>query len=149
MTGVQTCALPIFVYDSTRSIVFSDEYVDKNTVIIRYTLKSEQLLSEIQHSSGRVAENLYFKELLLPLEKYDSEKFKLLQEKLLEDSSLKKTVGVFQIEQPYHFSDRAIDTDISEVSLTKVRKEIAKICLESGAVPGEYKGQDEIGRAHV
>ena len=131
-----------FVYDSTRSIVFSDEYVDKNTVIIRYTLKSEQLLSEIQHSSGRVAENLYFKELLLPLEKYDSEKFKLLQEKLLEDSSLKKTVGVFQIEQPYYFSDRSIDTDISEVSLAKVRKEIAKICLESGAVPGEYKGQD-------
>lgn len=131
-----------FVSDSTRSIVFSDEYVDKDTVIIRYTLKAEQLLSEIQHSSGRVAENLYFKELLLPLEKYDSEKFKLLQEKLLEDSSLKKTVGVFQIEQPYYFSDRAIDTDINEVSLTKVRKEIAKICLESGAVPGEYKGQD-------
>lgn len=131
-----------FASDSTRSIVFSDEYVDKDTVIIRYTLKAEQLLSEIQHSSGRVAENLYFKELLLPLEKYDSEKFKLLQEKLLEDSSLKKTVGVFQIEQPYYFSDRAIDTDISEVSLTKVRKDIAKICLESGAVTGEYKGQD-------
>jgi hypothetical protein len=131
-----------FVSDSSRNIVFSDEYVDKDTVIIRYTLKAEQLLSEIQHSSGRVVENLYFKELLLPLEKYDSEKFKLLQEKLLEDSSLKKTVGVFQIEQPYYFSDRAIDTDISEVSLTKVRKEIAKICLESGTVPGEYKGQD-------
>ena len=131
-----------FVCDSTRSIVFGDEYVDEDTVIIRYTLKAEHLLSEIQHSSGRVAENLYFKELLLPLKKYDSEKFKLLQEKLLEDSSLKKTVGVFQIEQPYYFSDRAIDTDISEVSLTKVRKEIAKICLESEAVPGEYKGQD-------
>lgn len=131
-----------FASDSSRNIVFSDEYVDKDTVIIRYTLRTEHLLSEIQHSSGRVAENLYFKELLLPLEKYDSEKFKLLQEKLLEDSSLKKTVGVFQIEQPYYFSDRAIDTDISEVSLTKVRKEIAKICLESGAVPGEYKGQD-------
>ena len=132
----------IFVPDSTRRVVFSDEYVDEDTVIIRYTLKAEFLLSEIQHSSGRVAENLYFKELLLPLEKYNSEKFKLLQEKLLEDSSLKKTVGVFQIEQPYYFSNRAIDTDISEVSLTKVRKEIAKICLESGAVPGEYRGQD-------
>ena len=131
-----------FVSDSSRSIVFSDEYVDNDTVIIRYTLKAERLLSEIQHSSGRVAENLYFKELLLPLEKYDSEKFKHLQEKLLEDSLLKKTVGVFQIEQPYYFSDRAIDTDISEVSLTRVRKEIAKICLESGAVSGEYRGQE-------
>lgn len=131
-----------FVSDSSRNVVFSDEYVDKDTVIIRYTLKAEQLLSEIQHSSGRVAENLYFKELLLPLEKYDSEKFKLFQEKLLEDSSLRKTVGVFQIEQPYYFSDRAIDTDINKVSLSKVRKEIAKICLESGAGPGEYKGQD-------
>lgn len=131
-----------FVSDSARSIVFSDEYVDEDTVIIRYTLKAELLLSEIQHSSGRVAENLYFKELLTPLKKYDLEKFKLLQYKLLADSSLKKTVGVFKIEQPYYFSDRAIDTDISEVSLTKVRKEIAKICLESGASPGEYKGQD-------
>ena len=131
-----------FVSDSARNIVFSDEYVDDDTVIIRYTLNAERLLSEIQHSSGRVVENLYFKELLSPLEKYDSEKFKLFQEKLLEDSSLKKTVGVFQIEQPYYFSDRAIDTNISEVSLTKVRKEIAKICLESGAVPGEYKGKD-------
>lgn len=131
-----------FVSDSARSIVFSDEYVDEDTVIIRYTLKAENLLSEIQHSSGRVAENLYFKELLSPLEKYDTEKFKLLQERLLEDSSLKKTVGVFQIEQPYYFSERAIDTDINGVSLAKVRKEIARICMESGAVPGEYKGQD-------
>ena len=130
-----------FVSDSSRKIVFSCEYIDKDTVIISYTLKAEHLLSEIQHSSGRVAENLYFKELLLPLEKYDSENFKLLQKKLLEDSLLKKTVGVFQIEQSYYFSDRAIDTDISEVSLTKVRKDIAKICLESGAVTGEYKGQ--------
>ena len=133
-----------FISDSKRSIVFSDEYFDEDedTFIIRYSVKTDRLLSEIQHSPDRTAENLYFKELLLPLEKYDTFNFNLLQQKLLEDSSLKKTVGVFQIEQTYYFSDYAIDTDISDVSFTKVRKEIARICLESGAVPGEYQGKE-------
>lgn len=131
-----------FVSDSARSIVFSDEYVDEDTVIIRYSLKEEQLLLEIQQSPDRTTENLYFKELLMPLEKYAPDDYKRLQEKLLEDSLLKKTVGVFQIEQQYYFSEHAIDTDINDISLTKVRKEIARISLKSGVNPGKYKGQD-------
>ena len=46
-------------------------------------MKGEQLLSEIHHSQNRTAENLYFSELLHPLEKYDPDNFRILKEKLL------------------------------------------------------------------
>ena len=130
------------VSDTTRRIVFSDEYVERDSVIVRYSVDTSRLMDELQNATDRAIENCYFKELLMPLAKYDPENFKLLDEKLAEDSRLKKTVGVFQIQQYYYFSDWAVDTDISAISLTKVRKEIAKVCMASGIIPGEYRGRE-------
>lgn len=130
-----------FLCDQTRSIVFSDEYVEKDSLIIRYSTDPNVIMSEIQSAPDRRAENMYFKELLRPLEKYAPHEYKLFEAKLKEDANLKKTVGVFHIEQHYYFSDRALDTTISAISFARARKEIAKVCLESGVQPGEYHGQ--------
>lgn len=130
-----------FLCDSTRSLVFSDEHWERDTLIIRYSVDPEIIMSAIQSAPDRRAENTFFKELLLPLRKYSPEHYQLLELKLVEDSRLKKTVGVFHIEQHYYFSDRSVDTNISAVNFVKARKEIAKECLNSGVEPGEYRGK--------
>ena len=131
-----------FLKDSTRNIVFSDEFIDEDSVIIRYSFDPEKLLKLIQDSSNRETENMYFKELILPLCKHSPEEFKVLEKSLLLDSQLKKTVGVFCIEQQYYFSSTAVDTEITKISYTRARKEIAKVCLESDIKPGEYHGNN-------
>lgn len=131
-----------FLCDSSRKLVFSDELVEKDFIVIRYACNPEILLNAIQNATNRETENVYLKELLSPLCKYASEEFKILEERLFDDAQLKKTVGVFHTEQEYYFSDMSLDTKISAISYTKARKEIAKVCFESGAEPGEYYGND-------
>lgn len=127
--------------NDTRKLVYSDEYVDEETLIIRYSVNPDVLMEAIRIAPDRCAENLFFRELLQPLEKYEPGIYQALLDKLEEDSSLKKTVGVFFIEQQYYFSDEAVDTTISAVDFTRARKEIAKMCLEAGIQPGKYCGQ--------
>ena len=127
--------------DSTRKLVYSDEYISHDGMIIRYSFDPISFLDSIKVAPDRRGENEYFKELLLPLKKYSQEQYDILSRQLDMDSTLKKTVGVFHIEQDYYFSDMALDTEISPVSFTKARKEIAKVCLASGVQPGEYRGK--------
>lgn len=124
--------------DSTRSIVYSDEFLE-DSIIIRYSVNSNKLMENLQNITDRTIENIYFRELISPLSKYAAGEFKDLQKQLNIDNSLKKTVSAFTIEREYYYSDKAIDTDISEISFTKARKEIAQICKQSGIIPGEYK----------
>lgn len=127
--------------DSTRQLVYSDEYINKDGIIIRYSFDPISFLDSIEVAPDRRGENEYFKELLLPLKKYSQEQYDILSSQLDEDSTLKKTVGVFHIEQNYYFSDMSLDTEISPISFSKARKEIAKVCLDSGVQPGEYRGR--------
>lgn len=131
-----------FLCDSTRSIVFSDEHWMPDALIIRYSVDPEVIMFEIQNAPDRRIENTYFIELLQPLKKYSPEMYERFKGKVIEDISLKKTVGVFHIEQHYYFSDRSLDIDISAVSFVRARKEIAKVCLESGVETGEYRGKE-------
>ena len=130
-----------FLNDFTRKLVYSDEYVSQDGMIIRYSFDPISFLDSIKVAPDRRGENEYFKELLLPLKKYSQEQYDILSRQLDVDSTLKKTVGVFHIEQDYYFSDMALDTEISPVSFAKARKEIAKVCLASGVQPGEYRGK--------
>lgn len=127
--------------DSTRQLVYSDEYVNEDGIIIRYSFDPISFLDSIEVAPDRRGENEYFKELLLPLKKYSQEQYDILSRQLDDDSTLKKTVGVFHIEQNYYFSDMSLDTEISPISFSKARKEIAKVCLDSGVQPGEYRGR--------
>lgn len=130
-----------FMNNTEKSIVFCDEHLQNDSLIIRYSVDPEVLLSAIENAPNRIAENTYFKELLFPLSKYSPGIYKLLEEQLTADNSLKKTVGVFHIEQHYYFSDRAIDTKIPAVSFVRARKEIAQKCFASGVEFGEYRGK--------
>lgn len=127
--------------DSTRKLVYSDEYVSKDGIIIRYSFDPVAFLDSIKDAPDRRGENEYFKELLLPLKKYSQEQYAILSHQLDEDSTRKKTVGVFHIEQDYYFSDMSLDTEITPISFAKTRKEIAKVCLASGVQPGDYRGK--------
>lgn len=131
-----------FLCDLSRSIVFSDERIETDSVIIRYTTNPKILLNAIQESGNRQAENTYFRELLKPLRKYSPTEYKKLESKLLEDSELKKTVGVFCVEQHYYFSDNKVNTNISPISFAKAKKEIAKICFDAGIEPGMFHGKN-------
>ena len=131
-----------FLHDSSREIVFGDEHVEPDRIIIRYSLDPLVITTIFQNGTDLQAEHTYFLELLQPLCKYSPEKYSHLEKKLAERSSLKKTVGVFQIDQKYYFSDESIPTQISAISFTRVRKKIAKICFESGIKPGEYHGKE-------
>lgn len=131
-----------FLNDPNRTIVYSDKYIQTECVILRYSYDSEILLNAIQNASNRYSENTFFVELLTPLKKYDLKSFNLFEKTVFTDNDKKKTVGVFQIEQKYYFSDRSIDIVVSDISYTKVRKEIAKICFSAGIVPGKYHGKE-------
>ena len=79
-----------FIADSNRHMVYSDECVYEDSVIIRYSVDCERLLKELKEAKDRTAENAYFRELVLPLAKYDPEKFNMLDEQLCFDNKLKK-----------------------------------------------------------
>lgn len=128
--------------DSSRTIVFSDKLINKDNIIIRYSAKPSMLLDAIKDAEDRTAENTYFKELLSPLRINSPEEFEMFEKILAKDFRLKKTVGVFQIEQEYYFSEESLDTKISPESFAIVKKEIAKVCYDSGVKSGEYKGKD-------
>lgn len=131
-----------FLLDSSREIVFSDMWIEQDSVIIRYSTNPDVFMSVLENATDRHAENKYFSELLRPLCKYSPDQYKVLEAQLAKDSLLKKTVGVFHVERHYYFSDKALDTDISAQSFAKARKEIAKVCMESGIEPGEYHGKN-------
>lgn len=99
-------------------------------------------MNAIQNASNRYSENTFFVELLTPLKKYDLKSFNLFEKTVFTDNDKKKTVGVFQVEQKYYFSDRSIDIVVSDISYAKVRKEIAKICFSAGVVPKKYHGKE-------
>lgn len=127
--------------DTSRKFVYSAEYVDKDSVILRYTINPTVLLKAIENAKSREVENEYLKELLLPLHKYCTQEYEALEAALQNDKNLKKTVDVFTQRQYYYFSDEAISTDIDSTSRTKSRKEIAKACLSANIEFGEYKGK--------
>lgn len=130
-----------YVHDSSRSIVFSDAYIDENSFNIRYSVKLKSLMDTLEDAPDRRGENLYFEELLRPMKEHCPEGYDKIIKALREDSSRKKTVGAFKAEQHYYYSDNALDTEISTISFVKARKEVAKVCMCSGVEPGEYHGK--------
>jgi hypothetical protein len=131
-----------FLKDSEKKYVYCDGYIDKDSIIIRFTVNSDTLLKAIEEAPDRRIESEYFIELLQPLYKNFTDEFSPLIKKVSEDSNLRKTVGVFTTDQDYYYSDVPFDSNIEDIHFVKVRKAIAKSCLEAGVIPGRYKGRD-------
>ena len=91
-----------------RNAVYSDIHVECDTVIIRFTVRLDDLLYLICNSPDRTGENTYLKELLRPLKNYSPSSYKELERKLDEHVHLKKTVGVCAVEQYYYFQIRQL-----------------------------------------
>lgn len=130
-----------FTENKNKKYVYSDIYVDADTVIIRYAVNLDELLSAMMNSSDKSVECAYFLELTEPLKKYSQFSYAELEVIVNKDSSLKKEVGVFTIEQDYYYSDMAPNIQMEARHFVKARKEIAKVCLAAGAEPGKYNGR--------
>lgn len=130
-----------FTLDKNKKYVYSDIYVDKDTVIIRYSVNLMELQSDIMKAKDKSIESAYFLELLEPLRKHMKAHFAELDSVVKKDSSLKKEVDVFTVEQDYYYSDMTPSIQIEPRNFAKARKEIAKVCLAAGIEPGEYRGK--------
>ena len=130
-----------FTKEKNKKYVYSDVYVDIDTVIIRYAVNLDELLSAMMNSSNKSVECAYFLELLEPLKKHVQFSYTELEAVVNADSSLKKEVGVFTFEQDYYNSSMASSIQMEAHHFVKARKDIAKVCLASGVVPGEYNGK--------
>lgn len=130
-----------FDSEQDKRLVLCNEYIDGDTIIIRYSVKEDALLDAIRQATTRKEEIEYFVELLSPLKKYSINEFEDFHQKVYRDAGEKKTVGVFIYERTYFFSVAAIDTEISAESFSKVRKEIARVCFKADVEPGIYSGK--------
>jgi hypothetical protein len=130
-----------FTEDKNKKYVYSDVFIDTDTVIIRYAVNLEELLSAMIRSNDKSIECAYFLELIEPLRIYSQSSFAELEVAVNNNSSLKKEVGVFTIEQDYYYSDMAPSIQMEARHFVKARKEIAKVCFAAGAKPGEYSGK--------
>ena len=130
-----------FTLDKNKKYVYSDIYADTDTIIIRYAVNLDELLSAIMNANDKSVESAYFLELIEPLKKYLQSSFAELEAIVNKDSSLQKEVGVFTVEQDYYYSYRAPSIQMEAQNFAKARKEIAKVCFAAGAEPGEYRGK--------
>lgn len=130
-----------FTLDKNKKYVYSDIYVNTDTIIIRYAVNLDELLSAIMNAKDKSVESAYFLELIEPLKKYIQPYFAELEAIVNKDSSQKKEVGVFTVEQDYYYSDMAPSIQIEAQNFAKARKEIAKVCFAVGIEPGEYRGK--------
>lgn len=130
-----------FTLDSNKKYVYSDVFVDTDTIIIRYAVNLNELLSAMMDANDKSIESTYFLELIYPLKKHIQSFFEELESIVKNDSPLKKEVGVFTIEQDYYYSDLAPSVQMEAQNFIKARKEIAKVCFSAGVEPGEYRGK--------
>lgn len=126
---------------SNTSLVFSQEYISSDSIILRFSVNPEFILSRIQEATDCSVENLFFKELLAPLQKYEPKAFKELSEKLFKDSNDKKSVNVLVAPLEYYFNEKTTGTLIKEISYVRTQKEIATICMNANISPGKYTGK--------
>lgn len=130
-----------FTLDRNKKYVYSDSHVDTNTIIIQYAVNLDELLSAIMKANDKRIECEYFLELIHPLKKYLQCSFEELESAVKKDSSLRKEVGVFTVEQDYYYSDIAPSFQMDSLNFVRARKEIAKVCFAAGATSGEYRGK--------
>ncbi len=133
-----------FTSDETKEYLFSDIYVNESTIILRFTVKIDDLLNAISSSVDRRVEIKFFSELISTLEKYfaSQDAYNEFIDTLRSYENEKKEVGVFTIEQDYYYSNQSSILNIQPYNYIKARKEIAKICFEKGIIPGLYQAQE-------
>jgi hypothetical protein len=130
-----------FTLDRNKKYVYSDIFVDTDTIIIRYAVNLDELLSAMMNANDKSIESAYFLELIEPLKKYVQSSFAEMEATVNKNSPLKKEVGVFTVEQDYYYFDMAPSIKMEAQNFVKARKEIAKVCFDAGAEPGEYRGK--------
>ena len=128
--------------DKERKYVYSDYHESENVVNIRYVVNYGELQKDIISASNRKIENRYFKELLKPLELRYKTEYDDICDKLDEEEKMKKEVDVFALEIDYVYKRSFKIYNVEDIYYLNVKKEIAKICLESGIETGEYFGKE-------
>lgn len=131
-----------FTLESEREYVFSDMSILGNVIIIRYSVDSEKLYSDLGTVEDRSVEARYYLELLKPLEKVIGLEYNELEKQIDKTIHLPKGVSTFAVSLKYKWSDGSLGYHVSDKAYHLVRKEIAKLCNEIGILEGEYKGKE-------
>lgn len=141
-TLVQFCCHSLFNQTLEHYICCQKTKVSQNRIIVDYEVNSDKIASDIADVSDRSVEYNVIGELLQPLVCLSESSYSNLFEKMNAIAGEKKTLGSTAIKIDFHFNPNTYEikeTDISELS---VRKKIAKICAETGILPGIYERKD-------
>jgi len=131
-----------FTKESSRKYVLSDMHLLGKSIMIRYTVKEEQLYIDLEQATDRAVEATYYLELLKPLERVANAEYQDLYSSIVEHIHLPRGVGVASFTINYKWSDDSLDYYLHDKAYHLVRKEIAKLCNKIGIQPGEYDGKD-------
>lgn len=120
---------------------------NKTSIVIKYSIDVEKLLSDMKEVSDKSIETAYFLEMIRPLEKHLGEKYEQIESTVNADSGLKKETDITTIEIQYYYSAKSMYSWVKDMSLINVRKRIAEICYGLGINSDEYSlknGRDVI-----
>ena len=122
--------------------VNSDSKFVENTVIIRYSINYDCLISELSKSRDRSVEVEYIKELFMELNKYYPSTYLNLSNELENIKQNKRLVGLYEASIEYKYNGYTRSLNIGDKYYIDARKLIAHVCLENEIEPGIYKGDD-------
>ena len=109
-----------------------------STVSIRYSVNIEHFFVQLKNALDRSIENQFFLDLMKPFQTDYPEQYNELMKLLQADQNKKKTVSVNETKLSFVFSPLSCNIQISDISLMKVKNELAAMCKQFNIQPGEY-----------
>lgn len=107
-------------------------------ICITYIVDSDKVMIDISECVNRSVEYKLILQLLRPLVERDTVDFGFLLTELDKNRLLKKTANARVEKLDYYYNTNSLKVQLSEKAEVLVRKEIAKVALVNGVIPGEY-----------
>ncbi len=129
--------------ENERNYVYSDSYKSNDKIIIRYVLNINNVFNAISEAEDKSVEIDLFLDTIAPLKEH----FPILYNDIISITEPvrreEKEVSVSLIKIDYKWNcNEEKRYIVKDDSYHRVRKHIAKVCLEAGIIPGVYFGQD-------
>ncbi len=106
---------------------------------IDFAIDSEKLMKDISIAENRIIEYKMLKELFKPILSAFPSQLSDLYRSLESDTLRSKTVDTKAIKIDYYFNTHFPKTSETDVSKLSARKQISKIVLDAGILPGKYE----------
>lgn len=111
-------------------------------ITVEYEANCNLIENRIETSPDRTIEFTVIKELIHPLVEMSDSSFSALLQQMDIDSKGKKKIDSSTIQVDFFFNTDTFDIKETDTSTLAARKELAKICLKAGIVPGIYEQKE-------